>query len=447
MPAGAKRLAWAALVGCAALAAASLAKAQGFAPPPRMATVGLPVPQFSPTGELVVRPNVDTGRLPVPATTGHYADPFAAQAAMVPLAAEQPAGQAALASHTGTDSGLLLVPPGSVGGPESLPPPHGYGAEPAPLGGILGDFFSNEPDIWLAGEPLVPWENISALWSERQISPTGEAGLGRERVATAPFEIDISQPMGNFRFRTDAVYNLTKPDRSEYFWAMPGRGPVVEESVDYQDVRFLMETGTPSFSLGTEVPIRMLNPEINGNTAGVGDIQLVQKAVLLSGSRWQMTQLTRTTFNNGNARKGLGTGHVSIEPGMLFRYQYSELTYLHSELKLTFPIAGDPAYSGQALKWGVGVSTVYYETDTMALIPTLEFTNIWLLDGQYTPFPAGVPTDVDGDGIFNLAPGLRIACDTGGDLGVVELGFSSVMAIGSNGWYDALLRMDIRFVF
>jgi len=167
----------------------------------------------------------------------------------------------------------------------------------------------------------------------------------------------------------------------------------------------------------------------------------------MNGSRWQMTQLLRTTFNSGNARKGLGTGHVSMEPGMLFRYKQSDLTYWHSELKMTFPIAGDPVYSGPALKWGIGISHLWYETDTTAYIPTLEFTNIWILDGQVTPFPGGVPVDVRGDGIFNLSPGLRIVRDTGGDLGVVELGFNAVLAVGSDGWYDALVRMDLRFVF
>jgi len=160
-----------------------------------------------------------------------------------------------------------------------------------------------------------------------------------------------------------------------------------------------------------------------------------------------MTQLLRTTFNSGNVRKGLGTGHVAMEPGMLFRYKQSELTYWHSELKMTFPIAGDPVYSGPALKWGIGISHLWYETDTTAYIPTLEFTNIWILDGQVTPFPGGVPVDVRGDGIFNLSPGLRIVRDTGGDLGVVELGLNAVLAVGSDGWYDALICMDLRFVF
>ena len=60
--------------------------------------------------------------------------------------------------------------------------------------------------------------------SNRPISPTGEPGLGRERVMFAPFEIDITQTFGNFLLRSDAAYNLTKPDRAEYFWARPGAG-------------------------------------------------------------------------------------------------------------------------------------------------------------------------------------------------------------------------------
>ena len=92
-----------------------------------------------------------------------------------------------------------------------------------------------------------------------------------------------------------------------------------------------------------------------------------------------------------------------MEPGLLCRYKWSDLTYFHGQAELRFPIAGDPIYSGPALTWGIGVSHVWYETDTVAFIPTLEFINIWILDGQVTPFPGGLPVDVKGDGIFNLA--------------------------------------------
>ena len=167
----------------------------------------------------------------------------------------------------------------------------------------------------------------------------------------------------------------------------------------------------------------------------------------MNGYRWQISQLLRTVFNSGNARKGLGTGHVSMEPGVLCRFEYSELTHIHSEFKLMFPLGADPAYAGPAFKWGIGASHIWWETDTTAWIPTLEFTNIWILDGQWTPFPAGPTVDVDGDGIFNLAPGLRVAIDTGGDLGVVEIGAAGILAVGSDGWYDSLVRFDLRFVF
>ena len=46
-----------------------------------------------------------------------------------------------------------------------------------------------------------------------------------------------------------------------------------------------------------------------------------------------------------------------------------------------------------------------------------------------------------------LAPGLRVAMDTGGDMGVVELGIAGLLGVSSNGHYDSLLRVDLRMVF
>jgi len=388
--------------------------------------VNLPNPQVDASGRLVVQPNVS-------GTT--YVPPPVQPPAVAAIGAVAPV------SATIQDESLPPPPPADGGWP-------GGPLDAKPMLPLL----RGEPsDIWLSGEPLVPWDQIEHgwdTWTEHVRSPTGEAGLGRERVAYAPFEIDITQPFGNFLWRTQAVYDLTKPDRAEAFWARPGRGPLLpESSVDYQEFRLRLETGSNAFSLATDVPIRLLNPEQNDNTGGIGDIELVQKTRLIDGNRWQMTQLLRTVFNSGNAKKGLGTGHVSMEPGMLWRYRYSDITFLHSELKMTFPVPGTPGYAGPLLKWGIGVSHVWYETDTTAYIPTLEFTNIWVLDGQFIPFPGGLPVDVRGDGIFNLAPGLRVVHDTGGDVGVVEFVYSGVFAVGSDGWYDALLRFDLRFVF
>ena len=371
--------------------------------------VGLPVPQLNAAGELIVQPNV--------ASNVGAASPFTADGSVQPAAAQEYVES--------------LPPPGSAEPQNPAPsfPDRLLGTDPSDL-------------IWYGDEPYIPWDEFhdwTHRWRKHVVTPTGHPGLGRERVMFAPFEIDITQPFGNFLFRFDAAYNLTKPDRAEFFWSQPGVGPPApENSVDFQEMHFRWEAGGDVFSLATDVPIRFLDPEINDDTGGVGDIQLVQKTLMMDGHRWQMTQLLRTIFNSGNARKGLGSGHISMEPGMLCRYEWSELTYVHGQVKLLFPLGADPMYSGPVLTYGIGVSHLYYETDTIAYIPTLEFVHMVILDGQVLPPGGGPPVDVEGDNILYLAPGLRMAIDTGGDLNVVELGFSSNISISSNGWYDAL---------
>jgi hypothetical protein len=403
--------------------------------PPTAIRVGLPMPQFNASGELFVQPNVGSAGV----------------------------GGIGAANGAALGNGSWGVQPASGTQPvESLPAPlsgqqPGYSyqwlpdpaATPANNSVLPGGLLSGDPAdvLWPTGEPVIPWEEFAVI-KNRPRSPTGEAGIGRERVMCAPFEIDITQPFGNMLLRADAVYNLTEPDRAEYFWGRPGKGPLLPETgVDYQDMRFRLELGGGAFSLATDIPVRFLNPEVNGNNGGLSDIQLVQKTLLMNGQRWQMTQILRTIFNSGNARKGLGTGHVSMEPGFLCRFKVNELTYLHSQWELRFPIAGDPMYSGPSFTWGVGVSHLWYESDTFAMIPTLEFINTYIMDGQVTPPGSPVPVDVRGDGIYNLGPGLRTVWDTGGDLGIVELGVNSFFAVGSDGWFDAMFRFDMRFVF
>src|SRR6478736_734666 len=257
--------------------------------------VNLPVPQINGSGELFVQPNVG-GSAPQPAPAPAPVDPI---------------------------SSFFGIQQATLQGVEPLPAPAEATPQPFLSAPSLPEgLLSGEPSDLFGDQPLVPWDDLRAI-SSRPISPTGDPGLGRERVMYAPFEIDITQTFGNFVFRTDAAYNLTKPDRAEYFWARPGRGPKLPETgVGYQDFHFRMENGGPSFSLATDIPIRLLNPDVNGNNGGIGDIQLTQKTVLMNGSRWQMTQILRTIFNSGNARKGLGTGHFAMEPGLLARYKW-----------------------------------------------------------------------------------------------------------------------------
>jgi len=280
----------------------------------------------------------------------------------------------------------------------------------------------------------------------------GDEGAGRARLAFALFEIEAARPVSSStRIRLESVFNLKLPDRAEYFWAMPanltgGRGPnAPESSVSYQDIRFQTEIGGPKLSVITEIPLRVLDPTINLNTAGLADMNVATKVVLLDGENWLISQISRTYLPTGAASKGLSSGHVAIEPGLLVRYKWNDMTYIHSELKYWFAVGGNPVHSGQVLRFGLGTSHVHYENDVFAIIPTLEWVMLSFLDGQKTPFPTTTGVDIDSEFVSNLFAGIRFVSDSGGDFGLFELGINGGFSLGSNGWYDGILRLEFRW--
>lgn len=432
-------------------------------PQRRPIVLGLPRAETNAAGELTdVRPDVHYGeRTPqreitanAPGMTASWSDDPSYGRPVFRRLWDSP-GATPIAAQ-GAAPGMLPLPeplpPGDI-----APPPLGEGEVLVP-----GDI-----DYGMMGTDVDPWANHPPCGGLRQFgcphcSPierwfgkseqATDAGVGQERVMLAPFEIDVSQPFNNLRMRVDCAYNLERPDRAEYYWARPsslgGLGPSLpERSVDYQDIRFQLEFGGPKFSAATDIPIRVLDPDVNPNTAGFADMNLTTKLVLVDGKRWQVTQYFRTYFNTGFMPRGLGNGHVSIEPGFLGRMKWSDRTYFHSEIKFWVPTPGHPDHAGEVLKFGAGVSHVWFETDSFAAMPTLELVGWSVLDGLETTYPAGVPVEVDPEGIFNIHPGIRFVRDADSDLGLFELGVSGAAAVTTNRWYESLLRVEARFSF
>jgi hypothetical protein len=296
-------------------------------------------------------------------------------------------------------------------------------------------------------------------------------GIGPEYVMHAPFFLDRTQPFNHCYVRGDAARDLEFPDRIEYFWAKtpggngPGNTLPGETSVNYQDAVFYMEKGTDRLSIGTKLPIRVVDPEIRLNTAGFADMQLTTKAVLLDGTCWQLTQIFTTHFPTGSANRGTGNGHFSLEPGVAWRYKWSDYTYVHGDMTYWFPIGADPVFGGQMFNYGIGISHVWIDRDKYALIPTLEIEAWTILDGaQSVPgaiIPGGVddpntpvdesipqpvaPIEIDSMGILNICPGLRWVCDPGCDCGVREFGISGGVCVTEDHWWQELLRIEFRW--
>jgi hypothetical protein len=304
---------------------------------------------------------------------------------------------------------------------------------------------------------LGPFQALCGRVCARLNGPCGcEPGLGTERVMHAISFVDTTQPMQNFRMRFDAGYDYQSPDRAEYFWARigGGRGPGAAgnpaPSVDYQDIRTYMEVGGDKFSVGTDVPIRIVDPSSPdpnvqfGNHSGIGDVNITTKLLFLDGKDWQITNLFRTHIPSGDAGKGLGTGHASIEPGFAMRYRWSDYTYLHGDLKYWVPLGGDQLHEGEVLNYGIAMSHVWRETDTYAIMPTLEFRGYSFLAGRET-LPDGTDQIVDPNGIMIAHPGIRWAWDHGTDCGLREVGVFGGFALTSDSLYEELIRLEFRW--
>ncbi len=308
---------------------------------------------------------------------------------------------------------------------ESVPPPPTAdavplpSAEPLPIQNIEPVFQELVQTAPVARARHPRWH---ALWN-KWWDPCPGTGLGQERLAYALFDLDSAQPFNNFRVRTQVARRMHLPDRAEYFWqrTVDRRGPALGESLmDYQQLNMRMETGSKKFSTAFEVPLRATNPELNANHAGLGDMNLAVKTVLLDGEQWLFAQQFTTYFPTGSPTMGLGRGKVALEPGLLVRNRWNDRTWIHGQLKFWFPLGADPQHGGQVLNIATGFNRVLWETDTRALIPSLEFSTFTVLNGLARD-NSQLLRRVDGDSMLYITPGMHYSMDRKGDWGSSNL--------------------------
>ena len=295
------------------------------------------------------------------------------------------------------------------------------------------------------------WQLVRSGARALKTKPRYDAGVGQERLAFALFEMDAAQPNNNFRIRTQAAYNWEYPDRAEYLWSrIGGKGPGVsippETSVDFQDFRLAMEVGGARFSMTTEIPLRFINPTSTPNTGGMGDMVTVAKTLMMDKERFKLSQVLLTQMPTGTPSKGRGNGHVSMEPGFVSSFAWTDRTIINNELKLWFPLGGEPGFSGPVLRYGAGFAHLWYDSDQFAIIPTFEIVGWSALNGQKTN-EFGLTETYDGENILNLYPGLRLVSDRSSSGTVFELGLNGGFTISERHWYDKIIRLDARWTF
>lgn len=263
--------------------------------------------------------------------------------------------------------------------------------------------------------------------------------------ANSALFVDPVRPVTQMRIRWDAGVGLTQPDRAEYFWGRIGvKGPPARERrVKYHDLLLYNEVASGKASFFTEIPYRSLDPEVNKHAAGFSDFNVGTKALLVDGDLLQLAFQFRTYLPVGNFNKGLGTGHVSLEPSLLAALKLTPDTYLQTQLSELIPIGADQHYAGAILHYHFALNHVLFRiAPDVPFIGSLELNGYSFQDGAYTDPVAGPFQAAGGDAFINIGPGFRLViCDK------IDIAFGAVFSLTNNGGPEQLYRTEFRWRF
>ena len=307
--------------------------------------------------------------------------------------------------------------------------------------------------------------------------------------------IDNAVVASQVRVRFDSAFNADRPDRAEFLYGkcicwdqVDGQrtadAPGVALDLDYHELSTLVEVALGErWSLFTQVPVRSMGlyfldfvadpvngaPAVTDFSPALGDIQVGFKRALRIRDNDYLTFKLAAYLPTGDAREGMGTGHASVEPALLYLNRLGGGPWtLETELRLWVPLSGsaDPVtgleldgipddevpfrsfktgigtedpidnddFAGEIVRFGVGLSRHGRTVD-----PVVEIVG-WRILGGYATVP-DFPffEDVSGTTIANLKVGLRLSTASTGSL---YLGYG--LALTDDIWYDDIIRLEFR---
>jgi hypothetical protein len=331
-----------------------------------------------------------------------------------------------------------------------------YGESTGATTGAGGDQF--------AGSPL-------------DLGEAGPAQYGSTFAAVDSAYIDDARVRTIARFRFDAAYNNVFPDRAEFFYAQcgcfgngapgPGDARHLANKIDYQEFWGYYENAfSDRFSAFIDVPFRLVNFQLdpaiaaanNGaqgipNSGGLSDIHFGAKYALVADPYRYDTIQVRIYTPTGDADRGLGTNHFTIEPAYLAFRQLSNRLRFNGEFRAWVPISDSQAvlngqtknFAGTVLRYGAGLSYDLYQScdcPNDALSAVTEFVGWTVLSGlKFNPDPRIGVQDASGDTIVNGKFGLRYRWSNQS----VYAGYG--VALTSQNWYTDIIRAEYTYRF
>jgi len=259
--------------------------------------------------------------------------------------------------------------------------------------------------------------------------------------------LDSAVPRTTLRSRFDLAYRFRQPNRAEYFWAQGGPlgpGPFFPEtSVDYQEWRNTAELAlNPWFSVFIESPFRWVNPDINSNTRGGGDMNFGFKFAFLSAGDW-ITSFQLRAYAPTAGSLGVGNEHWTVEPGLLVNFVLWNAFTLEGEIKYWLPIDGTD-FAGDILRYGLGLTVGQRSFGQMWMAPVAELQGWTVLGGKSTvAYSPSLFYIADAEGtILNACLGVRMGWSENFDW---YAGYARVVTGAS--WQKDLFRLELRYQF
>jgi len=316
-------------------------------------------------------------------------------------------------------------------------------------------------------------------------SPPAPAPIETRRKIPGSMVGYIDNPIveNQIRVRFDAAFEDQFPDRSEFFYAKcacyrglqtaippafdpnaPGPGPGVPTAINYQQLMINVEYSPHRrFSAFAEVPIRWLQaqgfqpiPPFPGfsNQSGLSEVTAGFKYAAVASEGTYLTFQLKSYFPSGDASRGLGTNHYSVEPSLLLYHALSERWTVEGQIgdwhpiggSAGVPISGSEGFAGDVFFYGIGPSYKLYQGNHIGLVPVVELFGWHVLSGfQTQPVTGttdGAASEVSGMDIVNLKAGVR-----------TNIGFHSSVYVGfgqaltHDDWYKHLIRAEYRYSF
>lgn len=331
---------------------------------------------------------------------------------------------------------LMPIPPAAVASPSVEPPPATTTPETMP------------PLVVPTPQAAPPAGEVAA--ADPGFSPLVSAALGDSSFAvSAPGYLDSAKPQTQIRFRFDAAYDFNRPDRAEFFYpkcgcfGMGAPGPPLPEtninSTQEPDL-YVEYAATERFSVFIDTPYRFINPEVNRNANGFGDLRYGFKYAFLYTDSHIVTLQVRGFAPTGDAYRGLGTRHSTIEPSILYMGRWSDKVTVFGQIGEWVPIDGTD-FAGNILQYGVGVGYTFFERDDFKVTPLVEMLGWTVQSGQELDPVSGTAVSAVNDTIVNAKFGVRF----GTSRHDAYIGYGR--ALTGERWYQDIFRVEYRWKF